>query len=94
MFQYINLNNFLALYNVVCDRTYDYYQNFSLLFSMKTPRIYPHVSFIDAYATFFNEPTHIIDNIYIGNRLHEIDVIETNNNDIHFVDVDTTLVDE
>ena len=74
MFQYINLNNFLALYNVVCDKTYDYYENFSMSFSLKTPRIYQHVSFIDAYATFFNKPTHIIDNIYIGSAYNAANI--------------------
>jgi hypothetical protein len=29
-------------------------------------RIYPEVSFFDEWSTFFTEPSHIIDNIYLG----------------------------
>jgi hypothetical protein len=32
-------------------------------------------------------------NIYVDNNSHETDIIVENKNDIHFVDVDTTLVD-
>ena len=33
-------------------------------------RLYPGSSFIDEYTTFFNKPTHIIDNIYLGSAFN------------------------
>ena len=68
MFQYININinNINALYKVICDSTYDYYQNFSKLYFQKSARLFPTVSFLDAYTAFLSEPTLVVDNIYIG----------------------------
>jgi protein-tyrosine phosphatase len=33
-------------------------------------RIFPEVSFFDEWSTFFTEPTHIIDNIYLGSAFN------------------------
>jgi protein-tyrosine phosphatase len=71
MLSYINL---LALYKVSCDRIYDLYQNFTKVYLTTTQRLFPKVSFLTAYATFFSEPTHIVDNIYLGSAFNAANI--------------------
>ena len=76
MTEYINLNNLSALYRVGCDRIYDLYQNFSKYYIKTTPRLFPKVSFLSAYGAFFSEPTHIVDNIYLGSAFNATNQIQ------------------
>jgi len=36
----------------------------------KTKRVYDTVGFFQKYSTFFNKPTHIVDNIYLGSAFN------------------------
>jgi len=71
-------NYIRSTFNVLCDRGYDYYNNYISSYSIKQEndidtdtdtkiiRIYPQVPRITQIKAFFSDPTHIIDNIYVG----------------------------
>ena len=55
------------------DDRLDDYQNFLSVENFNkedTKRILPEVSYTDAVVTFFSDPTHVIDNIYLGSAFN------------------------
>lgn len=62
------LNFFNAIYKVAKDKTYDYLTNNKE--TSTDQRLHKNISYWNQYTTFFSEPTHIIDNIYIGSAFN------------------------
>jgi hypothetical protein len=69
------MNSILACYRVFYDKTYDYF--FKQPSYQKIERIYPintyydyFYNIINQYYYFFSNPTHIIDNIYLGSAFN------------------------
>jgi protein-tyrosine phosphatase len=69
------MDSLLACYRVLYDKTYDYL--FKQPSHSKVERIYPNKTYYDyffniinQYYFFFSNPTHIIDNIYLGSAFN------------------------
>lgn len=65
-------NNIIAPIKVVCDKSYEYiyyyfYEYFKEEDKIEIDRIYKRISTYKQVISFFDQPTYIIDNIWLGN---------------------------
>ena len=76
------MNSVESTFRVLYDKLCDMYHNGT---HFADSRIYPDIGIIKKYKSFFQNPTHIIDNIYIGSAFNAASYNTLKNNNIGLI---------